>query len=401
VSRSTNRAASQGTNTGPDHTTATVEVKDDERVNVYPALGSTVGEFEFLSELGRGSMGRVYLARQSAPTSRTVVLKVGPYLSSECQKLAKLQHPNIVPVYSFHQWGTMQAVCMPYRGPVTLAHLLSHLRDESLPTLNGRALTTAIDRCRGKRATPDVREAIPSPARPGPVLARVRGLNYVDAVLVIVRQIVEGLRFAHAEGIVHGDLKPANVLIADDGTAQLLDFGVAIDLADRSGTVRIGGTRPYMSPEQLLAFRGATRDFDARSDLYAVGVVLYEMLSGRYPFDYVADSNPNAQDWDYANRFHTPMSVRASNPSVPPAVASIINRCLAAEATDRYQRAAELRDDLDRQLARRPLRYAANPSVSELVGKWLSRHRVAAVVAGGLGLASWGAFAYAERGARN
>ena len=401
VLRSTDRASADDTSLDDVSRTESVDVKATGPLEAYPEPGTRVDGFAILSELGRGSMGRVYLARQSAPTERTVVLKVGPHLSSECQKLAKLQHANIVPVYSFHAWGSVQAVCMPYRGPVTLAHLVTRLRDESLPTLNGRALTTAIDRCRKERPVPVARGDAPTAAHTGAALARVRGLSFVDAVLTVVRQIVEGLRVAHAAGIVHGDLKPANVLLADDGTAQLIDFGVAIDDSDRTGPIRIGGTRPYMSPEQLRSFRNANRDFDSRSDLYAAGVVLYELLTGRYPYEYVPDSNPNALDWDISNRYRPPASVRAGNASVPPAVVSIVARCLAADVAHRYQAAVELREDLDRQLSQRPLRYAPNPSRPELVKKWVSRHRAILIATGGLGVAIAGSAAIAARDARN
>lgn len=359
----------------------------------FPRIGEFFDGFQVLSELGRGAMGRVYLAQQQAPTTRTVVLKVGQHLSSECQKLAKLQHPNIVPVYSFHRDGARQAVCMPYRGPLTLAHVVARLRSENLQTLDGRALTTAIEECRKDRrlpvlvaerpaaesAAPEPESSAPAPAQ----FAELRGLNHVDAVLTIARQVVDGLRAAHEARIVHSDLKPANVLIADDGCAQLLDFGVAYDKSDLDATrLRLGGTRPYMSPEQLKSLATSALEYDERSDLYAVGVMVYELLTGRVPFAPDLDPSPAALERERAARFAPPPPVRALNPRVPAAVAAIIGKCLEPEIADRYQTAAQLLEDVDRQLARRRLRYAPNTSGRELVAKWLTRNRVLLAVAG-------------------
>jgi len=385
----------------------------------YPTPGDVFEGFEVVSELGRGAMGRVYLARQQSPVTRTVVLKIGPRLSSECKKLARLQHSNIVPVYSFHHLGRLQAACMPYRGPLTLAHLVANLRSENLQTLDGKSLTTFIEKCRKDRqqcvssSVPSTTgqaeaacggEPLPTTAIPDPPTSLhegLGGLNYVDAVLTLIRQVVEGLRVAHGERIVHGDLKPANVLIAEDGTAQLIDFGVAFDKADRGVEVRIGGTRPYMSPEQLESFLTLTRAYDERSDLYAVGVMLYELLTGRYPYEQIVDPAPAAIQRDYQNRFITPAPIRSLNAQVPVAVTSIVEKCLSPALEDRYQTAAQLVEDLDRQLTRRPLLYAPNLSTRERAVNWASRHRPLLVGIGCLALTGVGFAGFMQRDARN
>ena len=343
-------------------------------------------------------MGRVFLARQRALAARLVVLKVGPHLSRECQKLAKLQHPNIVPVYSFHQEGTVQAVCMPYRGPLTLAHLVAKLRTEDLQTFDGKALTTMIEECRRGRE-PSVSAVthappvgtVPPPAIHPEVTARdkanqmfagLRGLNYIDAILTIIRQVADGLRFAHGERIVHCDLKPANVLISDDGCPQLIDFGIAYDKANLAvEQFRVGGTRPYMSPEQLTSVASEHLEYDERSDLYGVGVILYELVTGELPFEPNFVSTPAAIESDCMNRFKPPQSPRSLNPNVPLAVEAIIAKCLSPAVANRYQSAKELHEDVDRQLARRPLRFAQNPSKRELAFKWATRNRLLLVAA--------------------
>lgn len=360
------------------------------RAVVYPQPGEPFCGFEVVSELGRGGMGRVFLARQREMASRPVVLKVGELLSGECQKLAKLQHPNVVPVYSFHQAGPLQAVCMPYRGPLTLAHLVSRLQTEHLPTLSGHALTTVIDDCRRTREKalpPAAPVAAPTDHPPADrSIPALRGLTFVDAVLTILRQVADGLRFAHSEGIIHSDLKPANVLIADDGSPQLIDFGIAYDRSAAARELVIGGTRPYSSPEQLNSILQASVEHDHRTDLYSLGVVAYELFTGRLPYPSVTDPSDEAVTRDRDARFTPPASPRAVNPKVPPAVASVIAKCLAPNAADRYQSADELIEDLDRQIARRPLRFAPNPSRRELLAKWGRRNRwlIAAGVAFGL-----------------
>ncbi len=369
------------------------------RAVVYPQPGEPFCGFDVVSELGRGGMGRVYLARQREMASRAVVLKVGELLSGECQKLAKLQHPNVVPVYSFHQAGPLQAVCMPYRGPLTLAHLVSRLQTEHLPTLSGHALTTVIDDCRRTREKalpPAAPAASPTDHLPADrSIPALRGLTFVDAVLTLLRQVAEGLRFAHGEGIVHSDLKPANVLIADDGSPQLIDFGIAYDRTAAAREMVIGGTRPYSSPEQLNSILQACVDHDHRTDLYSLGVVAYELFTGRLPYPSVTDPADEAVTRDREARFTPPASPRAVNPKVPPAVAAVIAKCLAPRAEDRYQSADELIEDLDRQLARRPLKFAPNPSRRELLAKWGRRNRwlIASGVAAGLAGGGFAAFA--------
>lgn len=366
----------------------------------FPRPGDDFIGFDLLSELGRGGMGRVFLARQRALADRVVVIKVGHHLSSECQKLAKLQHPNIVPVYSFHQAGPMQVVCMPYRGSLTLAHLVDRLRHANLQTLDGKALTTVIDECRRGRersvaipvdahselsdytgVVPESNAQTRDEARR--LLRGLRGLNYVDAVLTIIRQVTDGLRLAHAEHIVHSDLKPANILMSDAGCPQLIDFGIAYETSNvATQELRIGGTRPYMSPEQLASLLSAKREYDERSDIYAVGVILFELLTGRFPFEPNFNPLNSAIEIDRANRLTVVPRARSLNRKVPHAVDAIIRKCLAPKVEDRYQTATDLLDDLDRQLADKPLRYASNPSKLERSVKWATRNRLMLVAAG-------------------
>lgn len=326
-----------------------------------PPLGTEFLGFRLFGELGRGAFGRVYLARQGDLANRYVALKVAAELFDESQTLAQLQHTNIVPIYSLHRSDPLQAVCMPYLGSVTLAHILHDLRrDKSIP-VRGNDLF---------RLLPD------STSDAGAHRCMLSGLTYVQAVLWLGAHLAEGLAHAHEHGIVHRDLKPANILLTDDGQPMLLDFNLAQDTKIRSNVTAalIGGTLPYMAPEQLEAFEGASRSIDARSDLYALGIILYELLTRRLPFATPRGSQTVVLARMIAERRQPPPTLRSANPAISPAVESIVRHCLEAERSLRYQSARELAEDLQRQLDLQPLRFAPEPSRRERFGKWLKRH---------------------------
>src|SRR6185312_1750904 len=130
---------------------------------------------------------------------------------------------------------------------------------------------------------------VEQPGGAGPIdgWARLEGLSYVEAVLWLGEQIADGLAHAHERGILHRDLKPANVLLTDDGRPMLLDFNLAEDVKARGGAERasVGGTLPYMAPEHIEAFsKTGPWTLDGRCDLFSLGVILYELLTGRHPY---------------------------------------------------------------------------------------------------------------------
>ena len=216
-------------------------------------------------------------------------------------------------------------------------------------------------------------------------------MTYVQAVVWMAARLADGLAHAHSRGILHRDMKPANILVTDDGRPMLLDFNLAEDVKrvpeGGSAGAGIGGTFPYMAPEHLGAFRDGRRDtpVDARSDLFAFGVIVFEMLTGRAPFPLydTLRGHPAVIRSMIADRQGPPPSVRALNPAVSPAVESIVRRCLEPDPARRYQSALDLAEDLDRHLAHRPLRHAPEPSRLETAVKCLRRNRrliLAAVV---------------------
>ena len=359
----------------------------------FPDPGTEFLGFRLEAELGRGAFGRVYLARQGDLGDRHVALKVAADIFDESQTLAQLQHTNIVPIYSLHRSGRLQAVCMPYFGCTTLADVLKHVHERpTLPdsgrelrsTVNGLRASTVASAGSVRKASTTAQGAPAAADVASPVVgsaaadgwAKLDGMSYIEAVLWLASQLADGLAHAHDRGVVHRDLKPANVLLTDEGRPMLLDFNLADDARRKESALRaaIGGTLPYMAPEQMEAFRKSAGRPDARADLYSLGVILYELLTGSHPFPLRKGAVRDTVPAMIADR-HGPLpSVRNFNPAVSPAAEAIVRKCLAANPADRYQRAEQLRDDLDRQLGHRALKHAPNPSVRERVRKWARRH---------------------------
>ncbi|MFO0957414.1 MAG: protein kinase [Isosphaeraceae bacterium] len=360
-----------------------------------PAAGDIFLGFRLEGELGRGAFGRVYLARQSDLNDRPVALKVSADTASETHALAQLQHTNIVPIYSVHRLGDLQAVCMPYLGHTTLADVLDDVRREGgpLPESGRRLVSTLEDRRSrlGLQPTtlrhPASSDGTPMPVDPptipappvaatSPHLERLGKLQYPEAILWLACRMADGLAHAHDRGILHRDLKPANILFTDDGEPVLLDFNLAADtkLRSRATAALIGGTLPYMAPEHLEAFLAGQGEPDARGDIFAVGVILHELLTGRPPFDPRRGPLEEILPRMIADRRSRAVGLRGRNPSVTPAVESIVLKCLEPDPARRYQTARQLREDLGRQLDHRPLAHAPEPSLRERCRKWARRH---------------------------
>jgi serine/threonine protein kinase/Flp pilus assembly protein TadD len=344
-----------------------------------PEVGETYLGFRLVQELGRGSFARVFLAEQEALAGRQVALKVTLRPTREPERLAKLQHPNIVPVYSVHPAPPAQVICMPFRGLRTLADLLVRTRPSAAGpvrrthgTRNGGSSTILGARVGSSGQPPSGTHQRPAVAG-SPPDADDELVGNPDAVLTVLRQLADGLAHAHARGILHLDLKPANVLIADSGEPMLLDFNLSYDTTAGDRDL-VGGTIPYMAPEQIVDLRSrGNGDVDVRTDLYGLGAVTFELLTGTVPF---VTASRSTRDYDtlLAARKAGPPRVRDKNPAVSPAVEAIVRKLLAPNPADRYQSADQLTEDIDRHLADRPLRRAPNTSVLERAGKWRRRN---------------------------
>ena len=359
-----------------------------------PEVGDEVFGFRLIRELGRGSFARVFCARQDALAGRPVVVKVSTIAGDEPQTLAQLQHTNIVPIYSVHEDAPagLRVVCMPYFGGASLSRVLQELwsRDE-MPAL-GSELVRALAQCDSSSADgdpssqdqtpkPDVQLNSVAPTNCGP-LTHLASCSYIRASAWIVARLAEALQHAHGRGVLHRDIKPSNVLLGADGEPMLLDFNLAQHVHDSRAQLvaTLGGTVAYMAPEHLRALAGRdpalVGQVDQRADIYGLGMVLYEMLTGCRPFDQSASYSPMPAliEAMAVERGRDTPSLREKRPDVPWSLESIGRKCLVPDPALRYQSAAELAEDLRRFLEDRPLAYAPELSWSERMSKWVRRH---------------------------
>jgi serine/threonine protein kinase/Tfp pilus assembly protein PilF len=327
----------------------------------FPAVGTPLGPFHLLAELGRGASGRTYLASEPGLADRLVVLKVISDDQEEHLRLARLQHTHIVPLY-FEQTlpdRGLRALCMPYLGGASLAQILSALSEIPLDRRRGRDLIEGLERVQLQRSAP-----APS-ASNGPCRRYLEGASYVEAVCWIGTCLAEALQHAHARGLLHMDITPANVLIAGDGQPMLLDFHLARGPVESGKWVlgRLGGTPGCMSPEQEAALdavragRPIPEPVDGRSDIHALGLLLRETL------------------WGTGRKGETETGLLRQDraPGVSVGLADIIDKCLAPKPSARYHDAAALAGDLRLHLNNLPLRGVANRSPIERWRKWQRR----------------------------
>lgn len=348
--------------------------------------GELFGPFRILCLLGRGALAKVYLAQQLDLSERAVVLKVCAQATLEPQKIALLQHPHIVQIFSVHEIAGFQVLCMPYAGATTLADLLVSHRASSadVPSPNAHTrtshqlVTTLSNRQREVQTLVDNSPTLQNSA--GVQLnhgltwpKRWHNMRYEDIVCELMLQLAQGLSHAHHHGIVHSDLKPANVLIGDDGQARLVDFNVA----QRDGDARrslLGGTLPYMAPEHIRSLRNDRWEAGPASDLYSLGVIAFQLLSGKLPFATPAGASNEALDACLAERQNLPVKQPLTARHASADVRSIIEKLLQPQLEQRYNSADQLTEDLQRHLHHLPLRHAANRSFKQRLAKWTIRH---------------------------
>lgn len=290
-------------------------------------VGVTLGNCTIERPIGKGGMAIVYLAQQARPT-RTVAVKVLLPAATgsdpdqqriflerfrrEADTAAKLEHKNILPVYEYEE-ATINGR--------RLAYLV-------MPYVRGGTLRQRIDE------------------------ATHTGQRFdLPTISSYIGQVADALNYAHSLGVIHRDIKPGNLLFHSDGRLLLADFGIA-RLSAMPALTMAGsfiGTAEYASPEQVSA-----GELDARSDIYSLGVILYELLVGQVPF---SGSTPFAV---MARQLHDPVpSVRSQRPDLSPAIEFVVKKALAKDPKGRYQQATELAADL---------RAAVQPAVAQAAG---------------------------------
>lgn len=320
--------------------------------------GTRVDGYTVLGVVGRGGMGVVYRAEQHQPRRLVALKLIRPGIASadllgrfayEVQILGRLQHPAIAQIYEAGTTDT-GAGPQPYF---------------AMELVQGRPLNALIT-----DAQLGVRER-----------------------LELFVRICEGVQHAHAKGVIHRDLKPANILVASSMLPKILDFGVARasdnDLAAQTLHTTVGqliGTVPYMSPEQI---GGDPRELDTRSDVYALGVILFELLAGRLPHDLAHKPLPEVAR---IIREDAPLALHAVNPALRGDLAVIAAHALEKDRVRRYQSASDLAADVQRYLSDEPIAARA-PSAWYQLSKFARRNRALVAAAATLLLAIVGGLA--------
>jgi formylglycine-generating enzyme required for sulfatase activity len=312
-----------------------------------------LGDFDLVEEIGRGGMGVVFRAWQRS-LGREVAVKVLPpgfTLTSrqierfyrEARAVAKLSHPAIASVITVGQEDETNYFAMEL--------------------VDGHDLGVELQR---------LREDVHDEAAAAP-LPDSRAHDYLRVVARIVRDVADGLQHAHGSGIVHRDVKPSNLLLTSEGEVKIVDFGLARD--EGQGTITktgdLAGTPHYMSPEQA---RSRQRVIDHRTDVYSLGVVLYEFLTLQQPFT----GRSSQEILSKIVRDEAPR-IRKLNARVPRDLETVCATAMAKDPRDRYATAAALRDDLTRFLDHEAI-VAQPPSVGRRAVRFVTRHRVALTV---------------------
>jgi tetratricopeptide (TPR) repeat protein len=332
-------------------------------------ISGMLGDFRIIREVGRGGMGIVYEAEQIS-LGRRVALKVLPFAATmdprhlqrfhnEARAAASLQHPNIVPVHAVGCERAVHYYAMQFIDGRTLASLIAR-RPQA-----GEQRTVAY--------TPPA-NADTAPAAAAATSAAPRDATFFRRVAAWGAQAAEALEYAHSLGVVHRDVKPANLMIDGQGKLWVTDFGLARFGADSSLTLTgdLLGTLRYMSPEQALAKHGLV---DHRTDVYSLGATLYELLTGR-----PAVGGKDREEILRKIAFEEPAPPRALERGVPADLETVVLKALAKVPAERYATAKELADDLRHWLEDRPVR-ARRPTLAQRGAKWCKRHLAAVVAA--------------------
>jgi serine/threonine protein kinase/WD40 repeat protein len=334
---------------------------------IHPVTpGGTLGDFRLIREVGRGGMGVVFEAEQ-VTLARRVALKtlmlapVGDDVrrqrfQNEATTAAKLQHPNIVDVYSVSCDSAVCCIAMQFIDGTNLADWLKERHQ---------------DLAHGNRLQPNS-----AGCRSGLDLSQLhRGdlAEHERRVLQVGIQVADALAHAHEQGIIHRDIKPSNLLIDDRDHVWVSDFGLArfMTAPDLTRTGTLPGTLRYMSPEQV---RGKREAVDHRSDIYSLGATLFELLTG---MPLIAGDSP--AELMFRVLHHQPLKLPARCSAFSRDLQVVLQKATASEPSERYQTARDLRSDLLAIIEDRPIS-ARPPSIGERLLKFVRRHRKAVTI---------------------
>ncbi len=355
-------------------------------VNGTITEGKELGDFRIVREVGKGGMGIVYEAEQLS-LRRRVALKVLPFAATmdprhlqrfhnEAQAAACLHHTNIVPVFSVGCERGVHFYAMQFIDGQPLSSVIHQLREQEKKT----ATASTQEQTVAYQPPPDGVSVAVSTVRPiaavTPLTSRGgRGRDYYRKVAELGVQAAEALDYAHQLGIVHRDVKPANLLLDGRGNLWVTDFGLAHIQHGEANLTLTGqalGTPRYMSPEQALAKRVP---IDHRTDVYSLGVTLYELLTLRPAF-----MSEDRHELLRQIALEEPAKPRRLERTIPAELEILVLKAMEKRPQDRYATAQELADDLRHWLDDRPIR-ARRPSWLQVARKWTRRHQTAVRVA--------------------
>ena len=309
---------------------------------------ATLGDFELLERVGGGGMGVVYRARQVS-LDRIVALKLirpehlffeksKERFRREAEAISRLHHGGIVPLFEVGEEGGVPYFAMEFIEGQSLATILGAIRFRDPSRLRATDFGSAYRQGSGRGL--EVSDE--------GIFSKLESRSWAALCCRIVARVANALEHAHRNGIVHRDIKPSNIMVTPDGRVVLVDFGLAISEGAASLT-RTGsnpGSLPYMSPEQIAGL-----PVDSRSDLYSLGVTLYELLALRCPFPL---SNPELARRQIASGAME--RLRARNRAVSLEVEAVCLKAMECDRNRRYSSAAEFAEDLANAVTHRPIR---------------------------------------------
>ena len=311
------------------------------------AAGQTIDDFDLLVELGKGAFGSVFLARQIS-MNRLVALKISADKGNEPRTLATFDHPNIIRVFDQRRLADKGVLLcyMTYAPGGTLQDVVRKVRGTPAATRTGKLVLEAVDE--------SMQRAGQFTGEETSWRKRLSAAPWPETVCKLGVQLAQALDYAHKKGVLHRDVKPANVLVSAEGSPKLADFNISFNSQIEGATpaAYFGGSLAYMSPEQLEAcnpeHERKPEDLDGRSDLYSLAVVLWELLHGERPF---ADDDLNGA-WsmmlaDMAGRRRT---ARPRPPSMSDPIAfrleQVLLKAMSPEPADRHSDGAAMAREL-------------------------------------------------------
>jgi serine/threonine protein kinase len=359
-----------------------------ENVSSFPESelsGKPIGDFQLIREIGRGGMGVVYEAIQLS-LGRRVALKVLPFASgldpirlqrfrNEAHAAAQLHHTNIVPVYAVGSDRGIQYYAMQLIDGHTLAELLDNVRRANARTPLTKGITKtqpvqpSLEESPAERTRSDLRSATMKGLNSTSLANANQRRNYYESVVRMIHQAALALEHAHQYGVIHRDIKPGNLMLDQAGTVWVTDFGLAQVLDTDTQLTRSGdhvGTLRYMSPEQAA---GDRESIDHRTDIYSLGITLYELLT----------LEPAIHGQDYRDMLNQiaekePIPPKTIDPVLPIELDTIVRKAISKDPLHRYASSKALGDDLERWLQHKPIA-AKPPTLMERLDKWRKRNQ--------------------------